>query len=163
MSLRVEVGRLLRRPGQRRDVSGRYIVAELRLANAHVPDGAVDLDLEIEGVSGDELVMTGTAAATWQVECRRCLDPVLLPTTLELREVFIRDRVEGETYPLAADDTIDLEPVIREALILVVPVAPLCGPDCSGPEPERFPTGPADETDAGPDPRWAALDELTFE
>jgi len=60
--------------------------------------------------------------------------------------------------------------MIREALVLSLPVAPLCSEDCVGPAPESFPAGTANnpvaaESDAEPagDPRWAALDGLTFE
>ena len=42
-------------------------------------------------------------------------------------------------------------------------LVPLCRADCAGPSPDRFPTGPADEDVRPADPRWAALDELSFE
>lgn len=169
MSLRVEVGRLLRRPGQGREVTGRHTVADLALTGARVPDGAVDVDLELEA-AGADIVVSGTVSAVWALECRRCLGPVSLPTTVELREVFARTPVAGETYPLGEDDTVDLEPVVREVLMLEPPVAPLCSQTCIGPEPDRYPTGVGvDDADSGggaerpPDPRWAALDQLTFE
>jgi uncharacterized metal-binding protein YceD (DUF177 family) len=56
--------------------------------------------------------------------------------------------------------------VLAQALVLELPLAPLCGPDCQGPDPERFPAQVAtDDVDAEPprDPRWAALDALRFE
>jgi uncharacterized protein len=75
----------------------------------------------------------------------------------------------GETYPIDGDD-LDLEPLVRDAVLLHLPLAPLCREDCRGPAPEVFPAvvagegegGPDDETDDGPprDPRWAALDVL---
>ena len=90
----------------------------------------------------------------------------------EVREVFEPRPVEGETYPLA-DDTVDLEPMVRDAVLLALPLAPLCGDDCLGPAPDVFPAvvegdGPVDDGDreaAEPpaDPRWAALDELRFD
>lgn len=172
MTLRVDVERLLRRSGQRREVTGRHTVRDLALTAGEVPDGAVDVDLELEAV-GAEVVVTGTASATWLLECRRCLGPVPLPATVELREIFAREPVAGETYPLGDDDTVDLEPVVREALMLVPPAAPLCSDACAGPEPQRYPTGaqldddPADDqvddADRPLDPRWAALDQLSFD
>ncbi len=169
MTLRVDVERLLRRSGQRREVSGRHTVRDLALVAGHVPDGAVDVDLELEAV-GAEVVVTGTASATWLLECRRCLGPVPLPATVELREIFAREPVAGETYPLGDDDTVDLEPVVREALMLEPPVAPLCEENCTGPAPERYPTGADarpeaadDDAERPPDPRWAALDQLSFD
>ena len=44
-----------------------------------------------------------------------------------------------------------------------LPLVPLCRPDCAGPSPDRFPTGPGDEDVQPADPRWAALDDLSFE
>ena len=48
--------------------------------------------------------------------------------------------VEGETYPLGRDP-LDLEPVLREALALALPLAPLCDEACAGPDPEAHPVG----------------------
>jgi uncharacterized metal-binding protein YceD (DUF177 family) len=42
-----------------------------------------------------------------------------------------------------------------------LPLAPLCAPDCPGPEPDRHPL--ATDEDDGPDPRWSALKELRFD
>ena len=55
--------------------------------------------------------------------------------------------------------------MVRDAVLLALPLAPLCGDDCRGPAPEAFPTGVGDDDRPGPlaDPRWAALAELDFE
>ena len=165
MSLRVEVGRLLRRPGQHRSVEGTETVPELRLGDAGVRGDAVGLALDVEGAAGDEIVVTGRIRATWDAVCRRCLEPLEVELDLEVREIFERNPVEGETYPLGDDDWIDLEPVVREAVLPAAPVAPLCAEDCAGPEPDRFPTGDAETAPDEPvrDPRWAPLDELRLE
>jgi uncharacterized protein len=68
----------------------------------------------------------------------------------------------GETWPLTSDE-IDLEPVVREAVLLALPLAPLCDEGCLGPAPERFPATveDGDVAEEPPrDPRWAALDQL---
>jgi len=73
--------------------------------------------------------------------------------------------VEGETY-LLAENEVDLEPMVRETVLLNLPVAPLCSEDCAGPDPDRFPTTVVVEPDPDEpppaDPRWAALSEITF-
>jgi uncharacterized protein len=102
----------------------------------------------------------------WTAECRRCLDPIRDVATVDLREVFEVSPVEGETYPIDGDE-VDLEPVVRDAALLHLPLAPLCRPDCAGPAPEAFPAtvegeGPEPDEPAR-DPRWAALDELSFD
>ncbi len=144
-----------------------------------MPDGAeVRIDLELEALSNG-VVATGTVTAPWVGECRRCLQPVHGEATAEVKEIFEPRPVEGETYPLGGD-SVDLEPMVRDAVLLALPLAPLCGPDCAGPAPDSFPTGTAsdsaaeDGTDgaveddddlAAPagDPRWAALDGLRFD
>jgi uncharacterized protein len=79
--------------------------------------------------------------------------------------VFEASPVEGETFPLVGEQ-VDLAPMLREALALGLPLAPLCADDCAGPAPEAHPVRVPDDAagDARPtDPRWAALDELRFD
>ena len=84
---------------------------------------------------------------------------------VDVRELFADVHVEGETYPIAHDE-IDLGPLVRDALALGLPLAPLCREDCGGPHPEAYPVREGgvdgdDEVGEPPrDPRWAALDIL---
>jgi uncharacterized protein len=81
---------------------------------------------------------------------------------VEFCELFEESPRDGESYQLRLD-TIDLAPLVREAIMLELPLAPVCSPDCQG----LCPTCGADLND-GPcgcaptsgDPRWAALDVL---
>jgi uncharacterized protein len=83
----------------------------------------------------------------------------------DVEEIFVSDSEEGETYPILGDH-LDLEPLAREAVVLSLPLVPLCRPDCAG----LCPTCGADRN-AGPcacpppdgDPRWSALDALRRE
>jgi uncharacterized protein len=162
--LQVSVIEDLRRPGTRRHVQRSAVIEGLGITSAAVPAGAeVDLDLVFE-VIGDDLVVTGTVSYPWAGGCRRCLAEVESSSTVKLREVFERRPVEGETYPLG-DGMVDLEDMVRETVLLSLPLAPLCDEGCAGPAPERFPAAIADDSDDGPvrDPRWAALDELRFD
>jgi uncharacterized protein len=48
-------------------------------------------------------------------------------------------------------------------VLLALPIAPLCRPDCGGPSPDAYrvsQVGTADADDPPLDPRWAALDQL---
>jgi len=81
-------------------------------------------------------------------------------TTVE--ELFVSDPEEWETYPIHGDH-IDLEPMAREAVVLGLPLAPLCRPDCKGLCPScgaDLNQGPCGCPPAAADPRWAALDAL---
>jgi uncharacterized protein len=178
--LTVGVADLLRRPGSRRELKAEVPAGSIRVGEVEVPTGAtIRCDLALESLS-DGLVVTGRVRAPWSGPCRRCLETVEGEVDAELREVFERVAVEGETWPLEGDH-VDLAPVVREAVVLALPLAPLCRPDCIGPDPDRFPahaagTVEADEADEAAaegdheqpeqppkDPRWAKLDELRFD
>ena len=147
----------------------------LALSTSRLADGDVVADLVLEA-QGDTVTVSGTVAGDWTGECRRCLEPTGGRVVVEVSEVFEPDAVEGETYPLGTD-TIDLEPALREALALALPVAPLCDEACAGPDPGAHPvtTAADDEVDDGNggesngdglparDPRWGALDALRFD
>ena len=73
---------------------------------------------------------------------------------VEVREVFEVRPIDGETYPIEGDE-VDLEPVVRDAALLNLPLAALCRPDCAGPGPETLPVdrggrGVRASADAGP-------------
>jgi len=153
---------LRRHQGHRERLAVRAPLPDLRVSASEVPAGRdVDLELVLEAVEGGILV-AGEARAPWRGECRRCLGPVEGEVTAEVDELFATDFEEGETYPIRGDH-IDLEPLAREVLVLGLPLAPLCRPDCAG----LCPTCGADLNlgDCGcppvdADPRWAALDAL---
>jgi uncharacterized protein len=167
-ALRIGVMELRRRPGTQREVHVAAPLPGLAITSAHVPDGAdVVVDGTLEAIEGG-ITVIGSVTARWEAECRRCLDPVAGVLELALSEVFEPNPTDGETYPIE-DDEVDLEPVVRDAVLLHLPLAPLCRPDCPGPAPESFPTiveGDDDEDDPGErpiDPRWAGLEDLKFD
>ena len=163
--LTVGVADLLRRPGQWREESLEALVDGLRVTGSEVPEGApVHLDLRLESVN-EGVVVKGTTAAPWVGECRRCLRPVEATLSAPILEVFEISATEGETRSLLGT-SIDLEPVAREAVLLELPLAPLCRDDCAGLCPQcgtdRNLTDCACPTD-DVDPRWAGLNDLRFE
>jgi uncharacterized protein len=165
--LRIGVMELRRRPGTQRDVRVATTLPGLQITGARVPDDAeLVVDATLDSVEGTAVTVSGTVEVPWTAECRRCLDEVAGRVTVDLSEVFEVQPVEGETYPIDGDE-VDLEPVVRDAALLNLPLAPLCRPDCAGPAPDAFPTVvEGDEPEAqepAPDPRWAALDDLTFD
>lgn len=112
----------------------------------------------------DSLSVIGSLNVTWVGECRRCLEPTEGVTPIDVQEIYERDPTEGETYTLPKD-RLDLEPMVRELVLLGLPLAPLCGAECAGPAPGEFPATVESETDEEPriDPRWAALDQVVFD
>jgi uncharacterized protein len=134
-----------------------------------VPKGAeVDLDVLLESVVEGVLV-SGTAIATVEGECSRCLDPISgEELEVEFTELFAypdsatEQTTEPDEIGRLVDDLVDLEPIVRDAAVLALPSVPLCTPDCRGLCPECG----VKWADLGPDhrhetidPRWAALTE----
>jgi uncharacterized protein len=162
--LRVGVMELRRRPGTQRDVRVSTPIPGLAVTGARVPDDAdIQVDATLESIEG-AITVTGTVRVPWAAECRRCLDPVEGVATVELQEAFEVRPIDGETYPIDGDE-VDLEPVVRDAALLNLPLTVLCRPDCEGPAPEALPVlvdGEASDEPVG-DPRWAALDALRLD
>jgi uncharacterized protein len=139
-------------------------VGELAISTASVrAPGEVEVDLEMESLS-DGVVVAGTVSVPWQGDCRRCLEPATGTLDASLQEVF-KDRPEDADVLAVENEAVDLRPVVHDAVLLALPIAPLCRPDCPGPDPEEFPVTVAPEAAPEPpaDPRWAALDELRFD
>ena len=166
--LKVNVARLLRQPASRARVAASVPVASvapegMSVLDARVPDGAeVDVDLELERLS-DGVVASGRLQAPWTADCRRCLGPARGRLVAEVRELFKAQPQAGDdAFPLEGDE-LDLTPLVREALVLELPLAPLCADDCAGLCAECGSDRNQGDCgcDAGVvDPRWAALDAL---
>lgn len=138
-SVSISVATVLRRAGVQHPLHRRITLDELAVGDAAIPTGTpIEVDVVLEA-TGNAVVVTGELRAVARCACRRCLEPFDEPIVAALREIFEPSPVEGETYPLTAEH-IDLVPFARDALLLSLPLAPLCRPDCPGPAPERFPT-----------------------
>jgi uncharacterized protein len=160
--LRVGVADLLRSLGSRRELHDRIHIDDLGVVATRVdPDTDVTVDLVIEAFSGG-IAVSGAVEVPWAGECRRCLDEVHGTTRQRVQEIFGGPEGDEDAYPLDHEE-IDLEPMLRDVVAGALPLVPLCRPDCPGPSPDRFPTGPAGEAPPPADPRWAALDELRFD
>jgi len=157
-----------RRPGSMREVRLPAPAPEgLGVELIGVPPGAgLDLDLRLESVMEGVLV-SGVATVPLAGECGRCLEAVSDTLSVDLQELFAYPESEsgGDDEDLARmeGDLLDLEPVLRDAVVLALPLTPLCRPDCAGlctECGERLDDLPEDHGHAAPDPRWAALQGL---
>ncbi len=158
----VSVVELLRRPGSRREVHFAAQLEDLALTASGLPPGAdVTADLTLDSLS-DSIVVTGTVEAPWEGACRRCLRIARGVLRADVREVFGPEGDDSDEYPLT-DDHIDLEPVVRDAVLLALPLAPLCETACPGPDPDDHPVEVGAEESRRRDPRWSALDALRFD
>ncbi len=157
----VDVVAIQRRTVTRRDVVARVAIGAALVGSVEVVDWSADVELVVEAVV-EGMAASGTVSARWIGPCRRCLSSVEGTIGIEIREIFESEPTEGETWPIL-DERIDLTPVVREAVLLALPLAPLCEESCRGPEPDRFPTGVPDDERPSGDPRWAILEELSFD
>ncbi len=123
------------------------------------------LDLRMESVVEGVLV-SGTVSGPVVGECSRCLDPIQDVVEVEVVELFAYpDSATSETtdedeVSRLTGDTIDLEPLVRDAVVLALPVAPLCREDCAGlcvDCGQRWDDLPPEHHHSTIDPRWAAL------
>lgn len=147
------------------------VAKDLAITTSRVPDGEqIHIQGSAEsGLSGIEV--RGTVVSAWEGECRRCLEVVRGPIEIELHTTFLEEGPGADDADVYTFDgeTIDVGEVVREELMLSLPLSPLCTDDCAGADPENFSSvedgTSADGEDDSPtiDPRWAALSELTFD
>ncbi|HWU33516.1 MAG TPA: DUF177 domain-containing protein [Marmoricola sp.] len=164
-----------RRPGSQREISlTEAAPAELGIEVLAVPEGSpIQLDLRLEAVMEGVLV-TGTAQADLVGECVRCLEPIEDYVDVRFQELFVYDDLahaevgadwsDDHDLRRLEDDLIDLEPLLRDAVVLALPFQPLCTEDCAGLCPEcgvRLADEPGHQHADPIDPRWAALSDLT--
>lgn len=152
---RIDVADLLTHAGARREVTVTHTLEGLG-ANAASVDGPVTVIAQLERIP-DGIVVRADVEATWRGQCSYCLGGLEETLHLHADELFEPAPVEGETYPIEGHE-IDLEQLVRDTVLLELPLAPHCAEPCL---PEADPGASADESaDTPSDPRWAALSEL---
>jgi len=161
---------LPRRPGALRTVE-RVVPApaDLGLEMIGVPEGAeLSLDLRLESVSEGVLV-SGTISGPVKGECGRCLHPITDSLVVRIQELYAYENsitdatTDEDEVGRLQGDLIDLEPALRDAVVLALPTNPLCRQDCPGLCPEcgvHWDELPAGHGHQQVDPRWAGLSKL---
>jgi len=138
--------------------------AGLRAGIACIDEGAeLTVVVRLESVT-EGVLATATATAPLAGECARCLEPVDRSVDVRCQELFSYAQEGGEDrqagYSLDGD-LLDLEPALRDALVLALPLAPRCRDDCPGLCAEcgakLAQAGPGHHHDDDSDPRWAGL------
>ena len=154
---------------------------DLRLELIGVPAGAdVALEVRFEAVS-EGVLATGTATVPLAGECARCLAPLTSSVTAGFQELYLyadgrhdkhdkhdkhdeQEEQDAEELYHLDGDLLDLEPAFRDAVVLALPMSPLCREDCPGLCAEcgvpLADAGPGHRHDAAIDPRWAALQQF---
>ena len=131
-----------------------------------VPEGApLHLHLRLESVMEGVLV-SGQVEAPVSGQCARCLEPVADTLDLDVQELYA---YAGSTTEATSEedevrriegDHLDLAPLVRDAVVLTLPLSPTCTPDCAGlcvDCGERLDYLPPDHSHEVIDSRWAGL------
>ncbi|MDA3041175.1 MAG: YceD family protein, partial [Actinomycetota bacterium] len=161
----ISVAELRRRLGERMTVAIDVTLPSLAVvASRSVPDRPVTGSVVIESIERG-VTVHGSVRFDWTGECRRCLEEVSGHLESEIDEIYqIGAPADSDLIELL-EDKVDLLPLVRDAVLAGLPLAPLCRPDCAGPDPERYPTLlEPDELSEPPeaDPRWAGLSALVL-
>lgn len=84
--------------------------------------------------TGQGILVDAAFQAVTTAECVRCLNEFQQPVQTQFQELyaFKSNQVTDSELVLAEDANIDLAPLIREYLLLEVPIKPICRPDCRG-------------------------------
>ncbi len=167
--LPVNVADLRKRLGQRQVEPIELVLGPHEVISSRTTTTPVVGEVTIESIERGVSVL-GSVTFVWEGDCRRCLELTGGPMRIEIDEIFQVDAPPDSDIIDFDGDQIDLVPLVEDAVVLSLPLAPLCGPDCAGPDPDRYPTLPHDaetrerDADGGPaDPRWDVLRNLDLE
>jgi len=128
-------------PGAARTLTRRVPAPEhMGVELARVPAGAeLGLEIQLEGVTEGVLV-TATVTGPLAGECARCLEPFNSEFKVRFQELFVLatdaeradDAEADDSYLLDGSGLLDLEPAVRDAIVLELPLSPLCEEGCQG-------------------------------
>lgn len=170
----VSVTELRKRLGQRQVEDIEVQLGRRQVVASRTTDDPVVGQLTIESIERG-VTARGQIRFSWSGECRRCLDDTGSALEVDIDEVFQVNAPEDSEIVDFDGDQIDLLPVVRDAVVFSLPLAPLCRPDCPGPDPDRYPAMSVEQSEEARrverkeelerhgDPRWSALDQLNFD
>ncbi len=167
IKLLINVADLRRRLGQRRVENVEITLGQQTVIGSRTTAEPVVGELTVESIERG-VSAYGDVRFSWEGDCRRCLEVTGGPLKIDIHEIFQVDAPEDSELIDFDGIQIDLVPIVRDAVVLSLPLAPLCGDDCAGPDPDRYPAVTEDEREREraeeaantPDPRWAALEGL---
>jgi uncharacterized protein len=161
----VDVRDLLEDPGASRRLTVEETFEDMTTELARVPaEDPVRIEVLMESVV-EGIVVSGPLSGRMVFRCARCLKDFSREFRYEVQEVFAPGApADADEYPIA-EGHLDLEPMVRDTLVLAMPFSPLCREGCLGLCERCGGDRNLGECTCGPelDPRWAGLDELRLE
>jgi uncharacterized protein len=162
----IAVHDLMHKPGQMRELKLDIVTPEsMGQGIAKVSEGVeLDLDVRLESVH-EGILATGEVFVDADAECSRCLEPLTVPVEVDFQELFAYSLSNEDDF-VVQDEQIDLEQIIRDAVVLNLPFHPLCSEDCAGLCAEcgvKLADNPHHVHETPIDARWSALESFTKE
>ena len=162
---KVPVDKIIDRPGEYRDLVVGGELPGVSTALAVLTEDPIDARLRAESVV-EGILVTGAVHGLARYSCARCLKEIVGDVDLEVCEMYVAPGHEGppeeDSYKIDGLE-MDLEPMLRDAVALALPLNPLCREDCAGLCArcgKDLNEGPCGCKEEEMDPRWAALSEL---
>ena len=160
--LTINVLELTRRAGTLKDIAVSLPVADFAFGDDRiVVTRDINVELHIESVQGG-LVVQGETSCSTTMLCRRCLREVSADIQVVIDEIYRSVPDNPDAYVLEGEQ-VDLMPMVRETMLLALPDAPLCKPDCPGLCPQcgaDMQSDPCQCQAQRTDERWSVLDQL---
>ena len=125
-------------------------------------DSAMQVDVRLDSVH-EGILVSGTVDGTLTGQCSRCLDPISQAVTIDIQELFqfeFDPMVDEDEQHMVEHGFVNVEPIMRDALVSSLPFQPTCSPDCEGLCDQcgvRLEEAGPDHYHDQLDPRWAAL------
>jgi len=162
----IDVRDLLDHPGSSRTATVEAAIPGMRIELAAVPDdGPVHGQFLLESVV-EGILVSGSVRGPLVLTCARCLRRFASTFDVPVQELCAAGAgPEDDEYPLDPQGDLDVEPMVRDAVILSLPFSPLCRTGCLGLCERCGGDRNAGEcvcSDEVVDPRWAGLDRLQF-
>jgi len=161
--LKISVHDLMHKPGSMREKLIETIVDE-RMGNYAIgleAGSELEIDLRLESVH-EGILATGEAFGRASGECGRCLDPIESDVEVDFQELFAYSGTSEDDF-VVENEQIDLDQVIRDAVVLSLPLQPVCQQDCEGlcvTCGAKLSDDPQHAHEAAIDPRWSGLQQL---
>ncbi|MEN9715548.1 MAG: hypothetical protein RJA35_1015 [Actinomycetota bacterium] len=156
----IQVHDLMHRPGNMREVQLDVTLTEVMGDGAMtIPAGStIETDVKLESVH-EGILASGEVFANALGECSRCLDELKTPVEVDFQELFAYSGREEDDFKVE-NEQIDLESVIRDAIVLSLPFQPVCSEDCLGLCPDcgvKLAENPNHVHEQRVDSRWTEL------
>jgi uncharacterized protein len=171
MAYLVDVGRLHEALGEQLHVEDELSLVPVDLGEVHfAPTGPAQFDVTLTN-TGAGLVLEGTVLATMRTICARCTVDFDLPVTAEVDGFYVepgheQGLPEEQEVELIREERIDIEPALAQAIVVELPLAPLCSAECKGLCPKcgaDMNVAPCSCEVASPSGPFAALKDIAFD